>query len=202
MKRLILIAFFPLFIVSTWDLSAQENFDVVLVPRECLTETEQHLARLINEYRSKKGLPAVELSASLSYVAKAHSRDLKQNHTHSGRCNLHSWSKKGAWSACCYTPDHKRAECMWNKPRELTSYTGDGYEIAYYNSRPLDDPLEYAEDILKSWQGSPAHHMVIINRGIWRNVKWKAMGIGICNEYVTVWFGKEADPSGIPDLCN
>jgi len=202
MKRLIVVAVIMFSVASVSESFSQKNIDVVGLPRECLTETEQHLARLINEYRSKKGLPAIELSASLSYVAKIHSRDLEENHTHSGRCNLHSWSKSNVWSACCYTSDHKRAECMWNKPRELTSYKGDGYEIAYYNSRPPDDPLEYAEDILKSWQGSPAHHMVIINRGIWRNVTWKAMGIGICKEYVTVWFGKEPDPSGIPDLCN
>lgn len=202
MKRLIVIAVILLFKASISESVAQDNNAVVMPPNECLSITEQHLARLINEYRTKKGLPAIELSTSLSYVAKVHSSDLEKSYTHSGRCNLHSWSKSADWSACCYTSDHKRAECMWNKPRELTAYTGDGYEIAYYNSLPPDDPLEYAEDILKSWQGSPGHHMVIINRGIWRNVTWKAMGIGICKEYVTVWFGKEPDPSGIPDLCN
>ena len=28
----------------------------------------------------------------------------------------------------------KTLPCMWNKPRELTSYIGDGYEIAYWSS--------------------------------------------------------------------
>ena len=45
-------------------------------------------------------------------------------------CNLHSWSDKGPWSACCYTPDHAQAQCMWDKPSELTNYPGNGYEIS------------------------------------------------------------------------
>lgn len=171
-------------------------------PAVCLSVTEQYLAKMINEYRKSKGLPSIKLSKSLSRVAAIHCEDLNETYTHSGRCNLHSWSDKGKWSSCCYTDDHKKAACMWDKPRELSEYEGDGFEIAYYTSRALDDPEEYANDILVSWMGSPGHNAVIVNKGIWKSVDWNAMGIGIVDGYATVWFGKLADPEGVPDLCD
>ncbi|MBK7213962.1 MAG: CAP domain-containing protein [Bacteroidales bacterium] len=167
----------------------------------CLDETERLLAKLINEYRASKGLPAVPLSASLSKVAQIHSKDLNGHHEYEGRCNLHSWSADGSWTSCCYTPDHRRASCMWDKPRELTAYPGDGFEIAYYNSRPPEDPMAYAKDIINGWKGSHGHNEVMVNLGTWNDVSWKAMGIGIYKGYATVWFGEVPDPTGNPDIC-
>jgi hypothetical protein len=46
--------------------------------------------------------------------------------------NLHSWSVSTYWSGGAYTSDHKYPEIMWNKPGELTDFTGNGYENAYY----------------------------------------------------------------------
>jgi len=170
-------------------------------PKECLDATEYQLAELINTYRAEKHLPAVELSVSLSYVARSHCHDLAETDVYSGKCNLHSWSDHGKWSACCYTPDHKQASCMWNKPRELTSYTGQGFEIAYFTTSSFDSPEEYAKEIFDSWKKSSGHNEVIINKGIWKDVEWKAMGIGIWNGYATVWFGEIIDTAGKPELC-
>jgi len=58
----------------------------------CLSATEYQLYRQINEYRKERGLDSVPLSKSLSYVAQVHVRDLAENHPHSKRCNMHSWS--------------------------------------------------------------------------------------------------------------
>ena len=167
----------------------------------CHTLNEQSLALKINTYRRQKKLPDVPLSRSLTHVAQLHARDLAQYYKQSKRCNMHSWSDNGRWTSCCYTSDHRKASCMWNKPRELTNYKGDGFEIAFYSTRTYASPNDFAEDILKGWKGSKGHNQIIINGGIWKNVEWKAMGIGIYGEYAVVWFGELPDKAGTPGIC-
>lgn len=166
------------------------------IPADSLTPVEQALCRKIMEYRSQQGLPPVPVSASLNYVARTHALDLAENHPNVGYCNLHSWSESKEWRRCCYTPDHKNAACMWNKPRELTPYRGDGFEIAFYTSARFNDPEEYADFILESWKNSKGHNALISNREIWRKTNWQAIGFGVYKGYATVWFGKEPDGAG------
>lgn len=154
-----------------------------------LTVDEQKLYRMIMDYRKQKALPVIPLSKSLSYVAKVHVIDLENNFTPGGECNLHSWSEGGRWSPVCYTPDHKNAELMWNKPGELTNYKGNGYEISAGASNYKIE----AATALRLWQNSTGHNNVIINGDIWNNVVWKAIGIGMYRGYACVWFGKEPD---------
>ncbi len=154
-----------------------------------LSQEEQKLYKLIMDYRKQNGLPSIPLSKSLTFVAQTHVRDLEENFIPNTNCNTHSWSDKGNWSSCCYTSDHKQNTCMWNKPRELTSYQGTGYEISFGG---LKGYTVTAESALKSWQGSNGHNQVIINAGTWKD-NWKAIGIGIYKGYATVWFGKVED---------
>lgn len=157
-----------------------------------LTPRERQLYDLVMAYRASLSLPSIPLSPSLSYVAKIHVRDLEKHSSEvHGRCNMHSWSKDGAWTACCYTDDHARAKCMWFKPKELTSYTGYGFEISVMNSREITP-----EEALSSWKSSSGHNTVIINSGQWQSMRWKAIGIGIYKRYAVIWFGGE------DDLCN
>ena len=158
---------------------------------------EVSLHSMINRYREENGLHPVPLSRSLSYVAKTHVRDL-QAYPPSGDCNLHSWSMHGEWTACCYTPDHARADCMWNKPGELTPFEGNGFEIAAsVGGREMD-----ASTALRSWQGSPGHNAVILNLDVWGGYAWSSMGIGIHGSYAVVWFALENDPCGYFDPSN
>ena len=115
---------------------------------------------------------------------------------------MHSWSENPAWSSCCYTPDHKQAKCMWDKPRELTNYRGDGFEISYWSTKQFLTPEEAAIDMLEGWKKSPGHNDMIINRNTWKSVKWKAIGIGIYGGYADVWFGEEEDSAGEPRQCD
>lgn len=156
--------------------------------KSCLSDEEWRLYRLINDYRESKSLPIIPISPALSHVAQLHAKDLQQNKPVNGRCNMHSWSNNGNWKPCCYTNDHKQAACMWNKPRELTQYKGDGFEIAAF----LDKPAT-ANESLDGWKSSPGHNDVIINRGNWKNMNWQAIGIGMFGEYAVVWFGIEPD---------
>ena len=168
---------------SVQTFAQKTNLDKV-----CVSKEEMKLYELINEYRKTKGLPSIPLSRSLTFVAQTHVRDLAANHPDKGSCNLHSWSDKGTWTACCYTPDHKQALCMWNKPKELTKYPGQGFEIAFMSTGNLT-----AESALNGWENSSHHNAVMTNTDIWKTSKWNAIGVAIYNGYSVVWFGREAD---------
>ena len=155
---------------------------------------EAQLARMVNEYRADNGLPPVPYSPSLSTVARAHVRDLMENRPDNatgfgrGPCNMHSWSRAGRWTPVCYTRDHVRASAMWNKPREITRYPGNGYEVAYWQSGRITPEVAFY-----GLQDSRAHDDVLVEDGPWRGANWQAMGVGIYGSYAVIWFGKERD---------
>lgn len=164
----------------------------------CLSPEEAKLYEIIMQYRKQNHLESIPLSQSLTIVAQTHAKDLSENYEFDikNKCNPHSWSRKGNWSSCCYTNDHKKASCMWTKPKELTGYPGNGFEIAYYSSGGAN-----AQEGLDGWKISPGHNPLLINSGTWASVKWKAIGIGIYKEYGLVWFGEESDPNS-PSRCD
>ena len=173
---------------------------IVTLPSQsvCLNGEEMRLYDLIMTYRESKKLPPIPFSAKLTKVAQAHARDLAENFDYDNKrgCNPHSWSKNGTWTSCCYTPDHKQKECMWNKPKEIANYSGYGYEIAYYSSAGAT-----AEEGLEGWKKSTGHNPLLINSGIWNKSTWKGIGIGMYKEYGVVWFGETEDPSELT-LCH
>ena len=158
----------------------------------CLSIEEKKLYDLIMDYRKSKKLKPIPFSSKLTQVAQAHVRDLAANFDYDNKnnCNPHSWSNKGSWTACCYTPDHKYAKCMWDKPREIGGYTGDGFEIAYFSSAGAT-----AADGLEGWKKSPGHNPLLVNSGMWSKVEWKAIGMGVYQHYAVVWFGEVLDQS-------
>jgi uncharacterized protein YkwD len=173
-----------------------EQTSIIYNDDSCLTQEEELLYTLIMDYRKTKGLPAIPISAKLTSVAKAHAIDLNENYVFDpgNKCNPHSWSRKGKWSACCYTDDHKEATCMWDKPKEIADYEGRGYEIAYYSSAGAS-----AKEGLEGWQQSSGHNPLLVNSGIWSQVSWKGIGIAIYKNYGLVWFGDVADDSTVKD---
>jgi uncharacterized protein YkwD len=168
-----------------------------LVDPVCVTAEERKLYDLIMAYRKANQLAEIPLSSQLTLVAQTHARDLSENYKFDlkNKCNPHSWSEKGSWSSCCYTNDHKRASCMWVKPKEIAGYLGNGFEIAYYSSAGAN-----AQEGIDGWKISPGHNPLLINSGTWEKVQWKAIGVGIYKEYGLVWFGEVVDP-GDPASC-
>ena len=156
----------------------------------CLSEEEKKLYDLIMQYRKSKKLKAIPISAKLTKTAQTHVRDLADNYVfeEGAKCNPHSWSDKGGWTSCCYTSDHKQAQCMWSKPMEIAGYASSGYEIAYFSSAGAS-----AVEGLDGWKKSPGHNPVIVNLGTWEKIEWKAIGIGLYKEYGVVWFGEMED---------
>jgi len=156
----------------------------------CLRTDEKQLYDIINAYRETLELERIPYSVSLTKVAQAHVQDLAANYTFKkgAKCNPHSWSKKGEWSSCCYTSDHKQAKCMWSKPMEIAGFDSNGYEILLYSS----DGVTPGE-ALTGWQKSRGHHEVMINAATWNKVKWGGMGVGIYKEWSVVWFAEKPD---------
>ena len=164
----------------------------------CLSEEEKKLYDLIMAYRKTKKLKPIPYSAKLTAVSQAHVHDLATHYDYEtrGECNPHSWSDQGNWTSCCYTADHSKAACMWNKPKEIAGYEGDGYEIAYFSSGGAS-----AFEGLEGWKKSPGHNPLLINSGTWNKKAWLGIGIGIYGQYAAVWFGEVEDKSKIK-LCD
>ncbi|HSZ72014.1 MAG TPA: CAP domain-containing protein [Cytophagaceae bacterium] len=170
-------------------------------PGLCMSKEEQRLYQLIMDYRKQKKLPAIKVSAGLTKVAHAHAYDLSVNKPSDGdKCNFHSWSAQGKWTSCCYDPKHTNATCMWNKPREIGDFNADGFEIVYGS---LNEALIATPDAaLASWKKSPGHHDVIVNKDIWKDRTWKAIGIGVYKNFVCVWFSSVEDKNTVTKKCD
>lgn len=172
----------------------------------CLSEKEAELFRLVNEYREEHGLPPVANARSLNKVARMHAIDLVEHSPAEGKdsrglnCSMHSWSDNGAWSPVCYTTDHKYADAMWDKPREITKFTynGDGYENVYATSDFEVNPKK----VLDAWKKSPSHNAVILESGIWKGSNLLAFGVGIYKNHAVMWVGSQIDPLGSMQACN
>lgn len=170
------------------------NSVLVMAQDICLSPEERKLYDLIMAYRKSKKLKPIPFSAKLTQVAQAHVHDLDAHFDYENRgdCNPHSWSSKGTWTACCYTADHAKAECMWSKPKEISGYEGAGYEIAYFSSAGAT-----AVEGLDGWKKSSGHNPLLINSGRWEKLLWKGIGVGIYGKYGVVWFGEDEDKSKI-----
>ena len=183
--------------------SSNTNTDIQVVNElmsQGLSNKEAMLYYLVNEYRESLGLPKLSLSRSLTQVARTHVADSNayspenQVDARGIQGNLHSWSSNGSWTPVVYTSDHYYASLMWSKPRELTSYSGNGYEISAGTSGYSMTP----EKALDLWKGSSGHNAVIIGSGDWSMLK--TMGVSIDGGYAHIWFGSDADPAGYYDV--
>ncbi len=152
------------------------------------------LANAINAYRQQNGLRPIPITRALTHVAETHVRDLQSSPKRPG-CNGHTWSDRGAWTACCYTPDHAQSQCMWKKPSELSHYHSVGFEIAIGQPGETSGVVLDSKKALDLWKSSALHHDVILNRNTWKSTTWQAMGAGIIDSHAAVWFAKDVDPT-------
>lgn len=163
----------------------------------CLSNQEKALFDKLNELRKAYGKKPLKLSASLSYVAKVHVEDLKSNNPDTSVCNLSSWSNKGSWTPCCYNPYVLKQECMWDKPKELTSYPYRGYEIAGFFEEKFT-----VDSVIDLWSKEGEVINMLTSEGEYSTKEWVCMGVGMNSNYVSVWFGQRADAAAIPNVCN
>ena len=186
---------------TTPAVSTQETQVIEALKAMGLTEKEAKLYYKINAYRESLGLPKLSFSKSLTEVARAHVRDSNtytpenQVDSRGEQGNLHSWSGNGSWTRLVYTDDHHYGNGMWSKPREITNYTGNGYEISSWSSGMISP-----DRALNLWKDSPGHNSIMTTQGSWSFIK--TMGVSIDGHYAHVWFGSDADPDGYYDAAN
>ena len=143
----------------------------------------------INEYRSKNGLDKVPLSTSLCWVAYLHNEDLLRYNADTADCFLSSWSDGPLWKGACINKKSKNIKYSRNKPKELTNYPAQGYELSYWqNTEPN------IESVLTDWSSDKISNDILLNQGAWKNHEWNAIGISTIKNYVLVWFGTAVDP--------
>ena len=162
----------------------------------CLDQNELKLAELINAFRKANRKPVLPLSSALSFVAQTHINDLQENRPDTSICLTASWSDKGKWTACCYNKYIVNQECMWAKPKELTSYPFRGYELSYFQ-----EELIIVDSVFKVWMKSEDTRDMLLTSGNYSAKKWETMGVGVGDNYVSVWFGQRADANGKPKNC-
>ena len=172
-----------------------EKFKFIAYPEAnvFLSEDELALYDLIMEYRKANNKPVIPLSKALTFTAQTHTGDLSDNYRLNDKCDLHSWSKKGSWTPCCYTKDHAHAECSWNKPGELANYPGSGFEVVFFDYRPATP-----KGAFEKWKKNPTNNEILLTSGNWEKVTWNAVGVGMFGNYASVWFGKLPDKDGEP----
>ncbi|KAM3548486.1 hypothetical protein ARSEF4850_009383 [Beauveria asiatica] len=170
-------------------------------PRDWAKE-ENLLYDLLIQYRKDQNLPKPEIprSHSLNIVAKTHATN-PFFETPGSTCNPHSWpaKKEAKWESCCFDLNNPAAHpCMWDKPRELTSYQGNGFEVYYGGDPEVYTSEDTAEECLKALQKSQPHNDVLVNKGPW-TTEWKAVGVGMAKGQCAIWFGHEEDIATSPD---
>lgn len=187
-----------LFLILAWFFSIQNVVcQSTSLGQVCMSADEMKLASLINNLRKQNRLPEIPLSVSLTFVAKTHVADLQTNKPDTSICNSASWSDKGRWSPCCFNSYVLKYECMWDKPKELTSYTYRGYELSYF-----EEGIVNVDSVFKLWNSTTAARDMLLTREDHADKKWLAMGIGISENYVSIWFGQRPDPAGRPHKCD
>ncbi|MBC8319351.1 MAG: SPOR domain-containing protein [Bacteroidetes bacterium] len=163
----------------------------------CINKQEENLFNMINLLRADYEKPILQLSASLSYVAKLHVNDLQHNNPDTSICNLSSWSDNGKWTPCCYNKYLHDPGCMWDKPKELTPYTYRGYELVTFFEEDFN-----IDTIINLWSDSREVLNMIFTNDEYSNKKWMCAGIGISENYVSLWFGQRTDKLKRPDICD
>lgn len=141
----------------------------------------------INAYRAKADLPAVPLSPRLTAVAALHAKDLHENAPHERYGSMHAWSMSERWTGGAFrVGDSRTHPVMWEKPREIAGYDGHGFEVTASGAR---DP----QHALAIWRASRSHNEVILNRGVWRRYRWRALGAVFHQGFACAWFGAKKD---------
>lgn len=179
--------FFP-----TWSVSQNK------VPADfCVTASEADLFNMVNQLRLDYGKSKMQFSASLSYVAKMHVNDLQNNNPDTSICNLSSWSNNGNWTACCFTKYAHNPDCMWDKPKELTSFPYRGYEMVTLIQGDYNN-----DTVINLWSNSKNVLDMILARGTYSQKKWICGGIAKSDNYVALWFAQRKDKLGEPEVCD
>ena len=142
-----------------------------------LSQVEAEMIRIVNDYRIQNGTSPLEPHPGLNRVANRHLADLEQNFQ-----NLtHSWSN------CPYDiADRKTWPCITGAPVRLgTGYAGNGFENLFRVAAGSATPSAAVE----VWKKSPPHNSLMLNLGVWSQIRFDAIGVAIRGQWAALWVG-------------
>jgi hypothetical protein len=85
---------------------------------------------------------------------------------------------------------------MWDKPKELTNYRYRGYELASY----FQDGMN-VDSLMRFLQNSDDTMDMILTDNFWEKKSWACVGVGLSDNYASIWFGQRPDREGKPKVC-
>jgi hypothetical protein len=166
-----------------------QNKELKTVPANySITKNEMKLSDAINAFRSKHDLGELQLSPSLSFVAKTHLNDIRLYSKDEHGCNMNSWSDKGKWIPCCFNEKQKNMDLMTSKPSEIIGFRGKGYEIVIASKKGAS-----TKDLVALWLNTKSTQDFIMNKGLWSNRNWQCMGVSIYNGFASIWASEMPD---------
>ncbi|MGE7760069.1 CAP domain-containing protein [Peribacillus sp. NPDC097895] len=115
----------------------ESNQTVPTTDQENSQSVEQQILRLVNEERSKQGLPSLEMDSAISHVAILKSEDMRDNNYFN-----HTSPRYGS-------------------PFEMMKSFGVSYNYAGEN---IAAGQPSAEAVMSSWMNSPGHKANILNK--------------------------------------
>ncbi|MFA8451606.1 MAG: SPOR domain-containing protein [Bacteroidales bacterium] len=181
--------FFFTFLLSLF-LLPRITFAQVSIPADFkISERSKEIIDQINKYRKENNLPEIKISTSLCWVAYLHNEDLIHNQCDTADCTLSSWSDIDLWQGGCINQKNRNIKISRNKPKEICNYPSQGFELTFWQNTHPD-----TESVIKDWTSDNISRNIIINKGIWRNHEWNAIGASAIGNYVLVWFGSSIDP--------
>jgi hypothetical protein len=183
---LLFLILFLVFQARAGEMSVQTSVnDSVAIE---VSQDEIILYNMINDMRRQGKMQPIPLSSDLCIVAHTHIEDLiKWKPQEKGR-SLQSWSNSGNWTSCDDPKDPSGIKCMKSKPKEITGYPGNGYELIFWG----EDKATPA-DAADLWQQVEASSDMILCRGKWKGFQWKALGVGLKDGYAVLWLGDKID---------
>jgi hypothetical protein len=185
-KRLIAIS---AFILLTAPLTFAQNKSLKTIPTSYdIEKNELQLSEAINKYRTKNKLGELQLSPSLSFVAKTHLNDIRLNSKDEQGCNLNSWSDKGNWKPCCFNAKLKSMDLMTSKPSEITDFRGKGFEIVIAAKKGIS-----TKDLVGLWFNAQTTQDFLMNAGKWSNHSWQSIGVSIYKNFASIWASEMPD---------
>lgn len=167
---------------------AQKKATKTIPVRYYIERNEIQLSEAINKFRVKKGLGELQLSPSLSYVAKTHLNDIRLHSKDQHGCNLNSWSDKGKWTSCCFNSKQKDLELMTTKPEEITGFRGKGYEIVIMAKKGVS-----TKNLADLWLAATTTEEFLLNAGQGSNRNWQSMGVSIYHGFASIWLSEMPD---------
>lgn len=155
-----------------------------VVTAQTLTTDETILFNKLNDYRLSCGLKRLPLNDKLCTVAKLHATNVQENKKKLNKYNPHSWFKDKRWTEVLIQGEAKSE--VVTKATEITGYKSDAYEVIYYTSDVVVNPVK----ALSGWQHSIGHNNTILCKSVFKDFTWKSCGVAIVNGIACIWFGE------------